>query len=152
MISVYHHAIGHLVIAAYSAWYGDPEANYGRFIQVSTIVEITVSTLTATLLSLWLFNKLAQRTTSWKLLAVTSLAWEVAAIAVLIWAIQIGFAYEIHQLDWKLFGPSDDLYSFRNLFLPRIIAWLVSTTPVAVITLWAYSKFSKRNRTERHVT
>jgi hypothetical protein len=87
-----------------------------------------------------LFDKLLHRPTSWKLLAVIFMAWQTVVVAVLVWSYEAGFPNMISRLDGDLFGPVVDLYSFRNLALPRILAWLLCTAPVAGVMLWVYSK------------
>ena len=63
-------------------------------------------------------------------------AWEAAVVAILIWSYEVGFPYKINQLGWAIFGPPDNLYSFHNLMLHRIVAWLICTTPVALVGLF----------------
>jgi hypothetical protein len=65
--------------------------------------------------------------------------WEMVVVAILICSYEVGFPYMVNQLGWALFGPPENIYSFGNLVLHRIIAWLICTTPVAWMVLWGYS-------------
>src|SRR5262249_27597038 len=47
--------------------------------------------------------------------------------------------YLINQLDWYLFGPAGDVYSFRHLVLPRIVAGMVCTMPPILAACWSHS-------------
>ena len=66
--------------------------------------------------------------------------WQVLLVPILIWSYEWGFSYKVLQLDWAVFGPSEDVYSFRNLVLPKIVTWLVCTLPVGLTVLWLYGK------------
>jgi hypothetical protein len=140
MYFVFGLIIGQLVVTAYTAWFGDIHQSYGRFERLSTYLGFAVITSTATTISLWLFARLLHRPMKWKLSGMTFVSWEVAVVAVLICSYEVGFAYRIHQFDWALFGPQENLYSFRNLILHRIIAWLLCTIPVSCLTLWIYGR------------
>jgi hypothetical protein len=67
--------------------------------------------------------------------------WEVALLVMCIVAYEFGLPYQINQLGWKLFGPAEDLYSFSNLILPRLIAWLLYSIPASCIGLYVYRRF-----------
>ena len=148
MMFVYRPAIGHFVVAAYTAWFGDVQASYGRFERLAAYFGNIAITSLATLVSLLLFDRLSHRPATWKRRAVTFCGWQLVVVAILIWSYEVGFPYMVNQLGWALFGPPEDLYSFRNLALPRIITWLLCTTPVAWIALWAYSNSASLGTTE----
>ena len=126
------------MLIAYNTWFY--QVGYGTFVRIATYIEFDVITLPATLVSLRLFDALLHRRALFKPMAVTFLAWQFVVIAVLVLSYEVGFSYMINQLGWDLFGPPDSLYSFTNLVLPRMIAWLVCTTPVGWMALWWYSK------------
>jgi hypothetical protein len=66
---------------------------------------------------------------------------EVLVVLVLVSSYEIGFSYSLNQLGWAVLGPPDNVYSFQNLVLHRIIAWLIETTPVSWTALWLHSKW-----------
>jgi hypothetical protein len=141
MMFFYGRVIRHLVAAAYTAWFGDVQASYGTFERFATYVGILAITSPSTLVSLLLFDRLSHRPVIWKRSVPAFCGWELAVVAILICSYEIAFPYMVNQLGWALFGPPEEIYSFRNLMLHRIIAWLICTTPVAWMALWGYSKF-----------
>lgn len=146
MVFVYGHIVGHFVVMAYTAYFGDVQASYGMFERVATYLGILVITSPATLISLLLFDRLFYRPARWTRRAAVFCGWELVVVAVLIWSYEVGFPYIVNQVGWAIFGPPENLYSFRNLVLHRIIAWLVCTTPVAWLALWVYSKVAVSRR------
>jgi hypothetical protein len=141
MLLVYGHIVSPLVVAAYTAWFGDVQASYGRFERFGVYLGILVITFPATLVSLLLFDRLSHRATTLKQSLAAFCGWQLVVVVVLIWSYEAGFHYMVNELGWALFGPPEDAYSFRNLVLPRIIAWMLCTTPVGCMALWGYSKF-----------
>jgi len=144
MFFVFQYFVGRIVVAVYTAWFGDIQQSYGRYERIGTYFEFVVITSPASLLSLRLFNGLSRRKANWAQTFITFVGWEFVAVAVLIGSYEAGFSYMIHQLDWAIFGPNENLYSFRNLMVHRIIAWLLCTTPVAWIALWVHRKLTSQ--------
>jgi hypothetical protein len=44
-----------------------------------------------------------------------------------------------------MIGPPTTIYGFRSLFLPRLIAWQLSTSAIVLIALWLHAKLDKHN-------
>jgi hypothetical protein len=138
----------------YIAWCGDVQASYITFYRVGTYVWIIVQTAPASLMTLWFFDFFAWHAVPpgplgvrrRKPLLLMFVAWQIGVVAVLIWSLETGFAEKIHMIDWELFGPIDEIYSFRTLVLPHLIAWLICTTPVAWAALWVHDKGSVARR------
>ena len=141
MMFAYRHVIGHLVVAAYTASDGDIQASYGRFERVGTYIALVVITLPASILTIVLYNKLSGLLTNRKRMIFTVCVWQMIVLAVLTWSYELGFPYMINQLGWRLFGPPTEIYSFMNLVLHRIIAWLLCTMPVSWAAVWIYSRW-----------
>jgi hypothetical protein len=135
VLILYERVFGRAVVAVYTAWFGDIQASYSTFARAAEYFGLIMMTAIATAVSLWFFEALTRRRPIWRNRAVIFAAWEVAAVAILIWSYEVGFPYKIHELDWAIFGPSDDIYSFRNMVAPRVIAWLICTTPTALAAL-----------------
>lgn len=142
MYFVSGHVINQFVVAAYTTWFGEIQQSFGRFARIETYLAFVVITSPASLISLRLFDGLSRRQVKWKQRLITFLGWQIVVVAVLVWSYEAGFSYMIHRLDWAIFGPQENLYSFRNLMVDRIIAWLLCTTPVAWIALRAHPKLS----------
>lgn len=141
MMIVFRDVIAQFVVAAYTACFGNIQASYGSFDRLATYLAIVVITSPASLVSLILFDRLSHGSAKRKRMLVTFAAWQLVVIAVLVWSYEIGFPYMVNQIGWALFGPPEDIYSFQNLVLHRIIAWMLCTTPVAWIVLWGYSRW-----------
>jgi len=140
LMILYRVTFAQLIVSAYSAWFGDIQASYGRFERLETYSWIIVITVPATLVSLLACDKLSHLRPSWRRHAIAFFGWLAALIAGLIWSYEVGFPYRINQLGWALLGPPEDLYSFTNLFLPRIIGWLICTLPISCLVLWLYGR------------
>ena len=138
MLFIYRHTIAHVVLAAYTAWFGDIQASYATYARMATYVAIVAITSPATLIALLVFDGLAHRQLRWKRMLVGFLAWQLLAVATLIWSFESSFPYFLNQLSWTLFGPPENLYGFRNITLPRVVGWLLCTTPVGLMVLWIY--------------
>src|SRR6266404_6703365 len=129
LVLVYRPTIGRAVVEVYTFWFGDIQASYGTFERIGTYLGNLIVTAPVTGLTLVLLDFLSHQQRNWRRLLVVFLMWEAVTFAALVWSYETGFSYRLNQLDWRLFGPPDDLYSLRNLLLPRIIAWLLCTTP-----------------------
>ena len=140
MMYVYGYLIGHLVVAAYSLFYGDIQASYGRFERLSTYIGLLVITLPASVVAVEIVDKLSARkgTPTRKILTVG--CWQLVTMLVLATSYEFGFPYMINQLGWKLFGPPTEIYSFQNLALHRIIAWLLCTIPIVWLAVSIYTR------------
>ncbi len=139
LMFAYRYTVGELVYLIYVALFGDIQTSYGAFVRVAMFVGYASVTLPATLIAVWLFDKLVHRTWRWRRSLLTVALWEVLVVFVLVSSYEIGFSHALHEIDWAVFGPND-VYTFRNLALHRIIAWLIETTPVAWIALWVHTK------------
>lgn len=59
-------------------------------------------------------------------------------------AMQLGLEYHINVVVlWPLFGAPDDIYSFRNLAVPRILAYIVTSIPAFLAGLITYQSLSQ---------
>lgn len=139
MMLVYRHGISWAVMAGYTAMYGDIQTSYGSFDRVSTYVALGVVALPACVLTLTWYHRYTGRTISRRSLALILGGWQMLVFLLLVLSYETGLPYRINQLHWKLLGPSADIYSFSNLVLPRIIAWLLCTVPVTWGALWVYT-------------
>jgi len=146
MMFIYPHTVGYVIYTLYTAYFGDIQASYGTYSRIGVYVGLAVITTPATFVSLGLCNVLAKQPSTWRLWGVAAVAWQVLLIPILIWSYESGFSYKINQLGWDIFGPPDEIYSFRNLVLHRIVAWLVCTIPVSLAVLWGYSQISRGDR------
>ncbi len=142
MMLAYQNTLGKLLLVTYEALFGEIQASYGAFSRVATYLAFVAVTLPATLVAVWLFDRLSRRSLRWRQVALSIFIWEVLVILVLVSSYEIGFSYSLNQVCWAVFGPPDDLYGFRNIALPRINAWLIETTPVVWTSLWLHSKLS----------
>jgi hypothetical protein len=136
LIVLYRPTFGRIVEASYSAWVGDIQANYGLYARLTAYLVIVLVTTPATLLSLRLLHWLCRSPGGWMCTGLTFAAWQAVVVPALIWSYEVGLAVKISDLRWELFGPPAEIYSFSNLVLPRLIAWLVCTVPVACAGLW----------------
>jgi hypothetical protein len=143
MSLIYAPTLGRLIFAAYIACFGEVQESYGRYDRISTYSEIVSVTITATITALWLFNALLREAHSCRRAVLTFLAWQAGTVAVLAWSFETGFSMMINSLGWSIFGAPEDVYSFTNIVLHRIIGWLICTTPVAWIALCLYSASPK---------
>ena len=142
MMLAYPHTIGQLVVVTYERLLGDIHASYVTFSRIETYAGLASVTLPAALIGLWLFRAISHRPWKWRRAAMIIAVWEALVLLVLVSSYEIGFPYSLNQVGWAIFGVPDNIYSFTNLALPRIIAWFIETTPVAWTSLWLYSKFA----------
>jgi hypothetical protein len=140
VVILYPHTIGRVFVAVYTAYYGDIQSSYGSFARIDVYSALTITTATATVFALWFVEGMTRRRTAWYRRAIVISAWEVAVMAALVWSYEAGFPYKIGQLGWALFGPPENLYRFSNLVLPRVIAWLICTTPIALAAIWIFGR------------
>jgi hypothetical protein len=134
--------IARIAAAGYTALVGDIQASYGVFDRIASYIMLVVVTVPATVVSLRLLDALCQRRGRWGRTAVAFTVWEAVVVAILVWSYEVAFPYRVNQLAWAIFGPPRELYSFQNLVLPRVVAWLICTTPIAGVMLWLYDKLS----------
>jgi len=135
MMFVYQELIGHVVVAAYTWCYGDIQASYGTFDRLATYLEFLVVTLPASVLVISIVDKRSVGKTTLRRKMLTLGCWQLITMLVLVTSFEFGFSYMIHQLDWWVFGPQIELYSFRNLELHRIVAWLICTVPITWVAV-----------------
>lgn len=50
--------------------------------------------------------------------------------------LQFALYYLVNNLLWHIFGPPESVYSFRNLFLPRLIVVTIFSIPPAILGLF----------------
>jgi ribose/xylose/arabinose/galactoside ABC-type transport system permease subunit len=148
---IYRPTVGRAVDAAYTRSFGDIQASFGRYERIATYLGIILVTTPATAVSLGLLNALMPRPRRWRSTVVTFGAWQVGVVAALVWSYEAGFPYMVNRLDWTLFGPSE-VYSLRNLVLPRIIAWIVCTMPPIWAACWLHSGLKRPERGRPHPT
>jgi hypothetical protein len=139
MMLAYPHTLGKLLRVTYKALFGEIQASYGAYLRLAMYLGFVAVTLPATLVAVWLFDRLSRRSRRWRQVAVSIFIWGVLVISVLVSSFEIGFSYSLNQVGWAVFGPPDNLYGFRNLVPHRIIVWLIETTPVAWTALWLHS-------------
>lgn len=142
MALAYPNTLGKVLLVTYEAIFGEIQASYGAFSRLAMYLAFAAITLPATLVAVWLFDRLSRRSLRWRQAGLSIVIWEALVILVLVSSYEIDFSYSLNQVCWAVFGPPDDLYGFRNIVLPRIIAWLIETTPVAWTSLWLHSKLS----------
>lgn len=138
LMLAYGHGLGRVVGAIVSAWFGVIQPSHEW--RIHAVLGNAFVTMPATLIALWVFDTISQRSWSWRRAALTIAVWESLLLVVLVGSSEIGFPYSLNQLGWALFGLPDDVYSFQNLVLHRIIAWLIETTFVAWTSLWFHSR------------
>ena len=139
MYYVYGWVLVGFVTAAWTAWFGDIQASSGWYWRASSYAFIATTTFAATVASVRLFDALSGQPWRCKLAAITILGWEALVIPVLIVSYEIGFAWMITEFRFDAFGPPKETYTFGNLILPHLLAWLILTTPVAWVSLWVHS-------------
>lgn len=140
MLYVYQHSIAPNIVMLYTAAFGDIQLSYGTFSRIAIFHAYAATTAPASLASLCLFDRISHRMSHWSQVALAFCLWQVVVVAVLVSSYELGFHLWLHELDWAVFGAPENLYSFRNLALHRIVAWFICTTPVACVALWLYSK------------
>ena len=139
MMFVYGDFVSDLVVAAYTLLFGDIQASSGNFARFATYIRLIVITLPASALTIALVDKLSASKPSLKRKLLSLSWWQIATIFVLGSAYEFSLHYMISQLYWRLFGLPAEIYSFQNLILPRIIGWLLCTTPLVWLAAWTYS-------------
>lgn len=140
MLYVYTHGIAQNIVALYTAAFGDIQSNYGIYYRIAILHGYAAITAPASLASLFLFDRLSHRSAGRNRVVCAVCVWQLVVVAVLLGSYEMQFAWWLHQLGWAVFGVPENLYSFRNLALHRIVAWFICTTPVACAALWLYSK------------
>ncbi len=146
MMFIYGNVIGQIVVAVYTWIYGDIQSSFGRFARLSTYTGLLVITLPASVAASVIVDKLSPPKCIIKQRLLLAGCWQSVTMILLAASYEFGFPYMIHQFGWQIFGPPTELYSFQNLVLHRIIAWLICTIPIAVLTLWSYSRLCVHSR------
>jgi hypothetical protein len=135
----------HVVEIACSWRFDNSRADCGQCERVGAYVALFTVTAPATAASLALVSRLTHCRYGWERSAVAFAGWETAVVWVLVWSYEVGFPNMVHQLSGAMFGPAEDVFSFRNLLLHRLIAWIVCTTPPALVALWLYIGLPRQN-------
>jgi len=147
MRSLYIDVLERRLLTAYTQWLQDLEPGHAAYARLSIWIELLAITLPSTILTLVFFNSFDGRLARRKQLAVTFCAWQVSVTVLLVMSYEFGLAYKISQIDWTLFGQPANQYGFRNVLLPRIIAWLLCTMPAAWLTLHGLAHAARRFKT-----
>jgi len=134
------HTIGWLVHSAYTGLFGDVQESFTAYSRVSTYVMIFTVSAIATAVGVTLLTVFERRRLSIRQLLATFIAWHAACLAALVISEESGLYWAFHRVDWALFRPPDNLYSLRNVMLPRVIAWVVSSSMAIITVLWLRSK------------
>jgi hypothetical protein len=142
VVLAYPHTIGQLVVVSDERLFGDIHAGFASFARIEMFVGYFSVTLPAAVVGLWLFGAISHRLWKWRQAAMIIVVWEIMVILVLAGSYESGFPYQLNQVGWAIFGVPGNVYSFTNLGLHRIIAWLVETTPVTWTSLWLYSRLA----------
>ena len=140
MFYVHSYVIGPVIVTAYTARFGDVQASYGRFAWVMTISAFLVIPLLPTFVSVRFYDALVRRPSDWRRVVTSSIAWELLLVPILIWSYVFNLHYKLSQLRWAILGPPENIYSFSNLLLPDLIAWLICTVPVGAAVLRLHDK------------
>jgi hypothetical protein len=146
---IYPPTMGRFLIAAYTKLLGDVQGSFSAYARLAEYLELAVVTTIATAVSLKLLSVLSGPRSVQQYRAKTFLVWETAVLIVAACSFEFGFPYLINQADWTLFGEQSRIYSFRNLVLPRLVAWLIITSPVAGAALWLDRKMDSSNPRDR---
>lgn len=139
---VFMKTVGPLVLAIYTALFGDVQASIGRFQRSLEYIELTTVTLPASASLFPIFDWLSRRRTTLRRKLIGFAIVQVPVLLTLIWSYETAFFLKLNQWDWSIFGPPVSIYNFRNIVLPRLIAWQMSTTPIVLIALWLYVKLT----------
>lgn len=75
----------------------------------------------------------------WQAILVSWVVWQFSFAILYHSAWRIGLDYQINQLVlWKIFGTPDDIYSFRNLFLPKLLTFPILSVAPTLLGLVVY--------------
>jgi len=132
--------LGPLIAWCYMAAFGDVQDSYARYAWIAVSTAYFQRTTIATFVSLIVFEKLSGREIRWWRLAITFLAWEAVVMMALLAAYKLQLFWFFHEIDWAIFGPPESIYTFRNIMLPRLLAWLVCTVPIGIVALSSFSR------------
>jgi hypothetical protein len=138
MAYVYQYFVSHLVTAAYTSICGDVQASYDTFARLATYLGLLIVTLMASLVTLSIVDRLSGCRARARRKIRTLVSWQVAVMLILVLSYEVDFPSMLHRIGWQLLGPPTEIYSFRNLILHRIIAWLLCTTPIAWLAVRTY--------------
>lgn len=134
------YAIGWVVHSVYTSLFGDVQESYATYERAATYTVIFTVTALATAVGVLLLRVLERRATTWRRTVGTFIAWHAAAVAALVASNEWDLPWIVHRLDREIFGTPESLYTWRNLVWPRVIAWVLSSTPAIAAVLWLRSK------------
>jgi hypothetical protein len=140
--AVLGYPIGWVVYSIYTGLYGDVQECYTTYHRAATYTTIIFVTALATAVGVALLFVLERRPTTIRHTSFTFVAWHAATVTALVASEEFGLFWLVHRLDWMIFGAPADLYSFRNVMLPRIIAWVAATTTAIGLVLWIRNKLA----------
>ena len=140
MLYMHAYAIAPVIVAAYTVHFGDIYASYVRFYWIATISGFFVISSLPTIVTLWFYDALVLRTSHWRRVVVSAVGWELLLLPVLVCSQVFNLHHKISRLRWAMVGPPHEIYSFTNLVLPHVVAWLICTVPVGVAVLWFYRR------------
>lgn len=121
---------------------GPIQANYASFARFSLYFGYFLVTAPATYLCVRLFDRMRKVSLPRKTGLCAWLGWTWLVWSALVFASTFGISYQINQLFWALFGVPNDLYSFRNIMLHRIVTWFLCTIPTSIVALRVYTKLT----------
>lgn len=121
---------------------GPIQANYSTYARISLCFGTFLVTAPATYLCVRLFDRMRRASTPRKTRLGAWLGWTWLVWSALVFASAFGISYQINQLFWALFGIPNDLYSFKNMMLHRIVTWILCTIPTSMVALWVYAKLT----------
>ena len=142
MLGVCGYAIGWVVYSVYTAHFGDIQETYSTYHRAVTYTVIIVVTALATAMGVALLIVMEGRRATVRHTIGTFVAWHAAAVVALVASEELGLFWVFHRIDWILFGTPENLYSFRNLMMPRVIAWVLSSTAAIAVVLWVRAKLA----------
>jgi hypothetical protein len=133
------------VVAIWPILFGNLQATFSIYARVTFWLASCLITAPPLLLGLWWCRRQSPSESFLTPFPVAFATWEITLL--LIWGLSylFGLPYAINRLDWHLFGPPE-LYSFRSFVLPRVVAWILTTTPVVLAAFaWNLSAADPRD-------
>lgn len=130
----------------YTTYFGDVQASFAGYDRGGTFLFVLLVPLPATWLIVRLYRVWCRQLPNWWQTVVKVAAWQVLLLASFMCGYESGLAWQISEVGWEVFGVPEDFYGFNNLVLPRLAAWLVCSTPVAIAALLFVERFGRYRR------
>lgn len=70
------------------------------------------------------------------------LIWEAIVVLLAIVASECRLSSGINLLDRRVFG-TEEVYTYRNMILPKVVAWLIYSIPASLAGLFTYRKLQQ---------